>query len=85
MPITKLGQRRQVVIPKALCEALGLRVGDFVEVKRTRSAIVVKPTRLVDPEDTLTPEEERIVARGFRQIKRGQYKTWDQLKRELGH
>ena len=46
MAISKLGQRRQVVIPKTLCEALGLRVGDFVEVKRARSSIVVKPKRL---------------------------------------
>lgn len=85
MPIGKLGRRRQVVIPKSICDDLGLREGDFVEVKRTRSGIVVRPKRLVDPEDTLTPEEEKIVARGFRQIKRGQYVTWEKLKRELGH
>ena len=36
-----------------------------------------------DPEDTLTPEEEKLVAGGFRQIKRGQHVTWDQLKHAL--
>ncbi len=33
MPIGKIGQRRQVVIPKEIFDALGLRTGDFVEVK----------------------------------------------------
>ena len=32
MAISKLGLRRQVVIPKEICEELGLQEGDFVEV-----------------------------------------------------
>ena len=32
MAISKVGQRRQVVIPKEICEDLGLKEGDFVEV-----------------------------------------------------
>ncbi len=82
--ISRLGQRRQVVIPKTICDELGLRQGDFVEVTKSRDHVVIKPKKLVDPEDTLTPEEEKIVARGFRQLKRGQYVTWDKLKDELG-
>jgi AbrB family looped-hinge helix DNA binding protein len=34
MPVSKLGQRRQVVIPKEICDELGLREGDVVEVAR---------------------------------------------------
>ena len=34
MRISKLGQRRQVVIPKEICDELGLREGDVVEVAR---------------------------------------------------
>ncbi len=33
MPVSKLGQRRQVVIPKSICEELNLETGDFIEVK----------------------------------------------------
>jgi hypothetical protein len=36
------------------------------------------------PEDGLTPEEEKVIARGFRQLRRGNYVTWDQLRDELG-
>ena len=82
--IGRIGQRRQVVIPKAICEKLGLREGDFVEVAESNDRIVIRPKKLVDLEDTLTPEEEKIVARGFKQLKQGKYVTWDQLKRELG-
>ena len=84
MSISRVGKRRQIVIPKAVCEEVGLREGDFVEVSSRKGHVEIQPKRLVDLEDTLTPEEEKIVAKGFRQLKRGQFVTWDQLKNELG-
>ena len=84
MPVSRVGKRRQVVLPKAVCEAVGLVEGDFVEVTTRRGRVEIQPKRLVDLEDTLTPEEEKIVAKGFRQLKRGQFVTWDQLKNEVG-
>jgi AbrB family looped-hinge helix DNA binding protein len=84
MAVSRLGQRRQVVIPKAICDELGLREGDFVEVTRGKDRIVVKPKKLVDLENTLTPEEEKRVAEGFAQLKRGEYVAWERLKDELG-
>jgi len=71
MPIGKLGQRRQVVIPKDICDALGLNVGDYVEVNRVKSTVVIKPKKLVDADDVLTPEEEAVVKKGVLE-KRGQ-------------
>ncbi len=83
MPVSRLGQRRQVVIPKELCEELGLREGDFVEVTSTRGAVVIKPKRLVDPDDILTPHEEAIVRKGEAQLKRGKHVRWEGLKTRL--
>ena len=40
MPISKLGQRRQVVIPKDICENLGLETGDFVEIIQDGGRVV---------------------------------------------
>lgn len=34
--ISKIGQRRQVVIPRGICEDLGIKEGDFVEVKESK-------------------------------------------------
>src|SRR6266481_324630 len=55
MPIGKIGQRRQVVIPKEIFDALGLRTGDFVEVQRVKGTVVIKPKKLVNVDEMLTP------------------------------
>ena len=83
MPIGKIGQRRQVVIPKEIFDALGLRTGDFVEVTQVKRTVVIKPKKLVDAEDVLTPEEERAVKRGEAQLRRGQYVTLEDVEHDL--
>lgn len=84
MPISKLGQRRQVVIPKDICDDLGLEVGDFVEVVQEGGRIIIKPKQLVDPEDTLSPEDEEAVRQGMKDIERGDVRPWSDVKHELG-
>jgi AbrB family looped-hinge helix DNA binding protein len=83
MPIGKVGQRRQVVIPKEIFEALGLQTGDFVEVTKVKNTVVIKPKKLVDADDVLTAEEEAIVRKGERQLRQGKSKPWSQIKHEL--
>jgi len=83
MPIGKIGQRRQIVIPKEIFDALGLRTGDFVEVTQVKRTVVIKPKKLVDAEDVLTPEEERAVRRGEAQLRRGEYITLEDLEHDL--
>jgi AbrB family looped-hinge helix DNA binding protein len=83
MPVSKLGQRRQVVIPKEICDELGLREGDFVEVTRGEGVVVIKPKKLVDADDVLKPEEAGIVRKGETQLKKGKHVLWDDLKKQL--
>ena len=83
MPISKLGQRRQVVIPKEICDELGLAVGDFVEVNRVKNTVVIERKKLVDADDALSPEEERIVRKGERQLREGKSKPWSAIKHAL--
>jgi len=83
MGISRLGQRRQVVIPKEICEELGLSVGDFVEVRMTRGLATVKPKKLVDRDDILTPEEERRVRKGEAQLRQGKHILWEDAKKKL--
>ena len=65
MAISKVGQRRQVVIPKEICEDLGLKEGDFVEVKESWGFVLIKPKKLVDSDDDiLIPEEETLIRKG---------------------
>ena len=84
MAISKVGQRRQVVIPKEICEDLGLKEGDFVEVKESWGFVLIKPKKLVDSDDDiLIPEEETLIRKGEAQLKRGEYVLWDYLKKRI--
>lgn len=83
MPIVKIRTNRQVSVPKVIFDELGLKEGDFVEVNRQGSDIVIRPKRLVDLDDTLSPEEEKLVEQGFRQLRRGDSVPWSELKDEL--
>jgi AbrB family looped-hinge helix DNA binding protein len=83
MPISKLGQRRQVVIPKEICDALGLHEGDFVEVTSAEGQVIIKPKTLVDADDVLTPEEEKVVRKGEAQLNKGDHVAWDDVKTRL--
>lgn len=84
MGVTKLGQRGQVVIPKEIRDEVGLKAGDFLEIVRREGDIIIKPKKLVDMEDTLTEEEEKLVVKGFEALKNGDFIPWEQLKNELG-
>jgi AbrB family looped-hinge helix DNA binding protein len=84
MPIVRIRTNRQVTIPKVISDNLGLKEGDFVEVMSSGSDIIIRPKRLVDSEDVLSPEEEELVERGFKQLKKGEYVAWKELKHELG-
>ena len=83
MPIVKIRTNRQVTVPKAIFDDLGLKEGDFVEMKLQGTDIVIKPKRLVDMEDSLSTEEEKLIETGFEQLKNGEYVAWDDLKHEL--
>jgi AbrB family looped-hinge helix DNA binding protein len=61
MPIGKIGQRRQVVIPQDICEDLGLAVGDYVEVQRVKGTVVITPKKVVDVDEVLTPEQKAYI------------------------
>jgi len=61
MLISKVGQRRQVVIPKEICEELGLHKGDFVEVTRDKSVVIITPKKLVDADEVLTSAQRATI------------------------
>ena len=84
MPTVKIRTNRQVTVPKVIFDDLGLKEGDYVDVSRQGSEIVIRPKRLVDLDDTLGPEEEKLVEKGFRELRQGKSVAWSTLKDELG-
>jgi AbrB family looped-hinge helix DNA binding protein len=81
--ISRVGKRRQVVIPQRVCQALDLREGDFVEVQSVRGAVLIKPKKLVDADDVLTPEEQAVVRKGEDQLRRGESVSLTEVHHEL--
>ena len=81
--VGRVGQRRQVVIPKEMLESLNLREGDFVAFAPQKNGVLIKPKRLVDPDDTITSAEAKIVLKGVAQLKRGESKPWREVKHAL--
>ena len=45
--------------------------------------VVITPKKLVDADDVLTPEEEKLVRKGEAQLKKGQHVAWDDVKQQL--
>jgi AbrB family looped-hinge helix DNA binding protein len=83
--VSRIGQRRQVVIPKRVFDALKLRAGDFVEVSAEGGRLQMRPKRLVDVgEVTLSASEAVQVRRGEAEIKAGRSRSWRTVKDELG-
>jgi bifunctional DNA-binding transcriptional regulator/antitoxin component of YhaV-PrlF toxin-antitoxin module len=81
--IGRLGQRRQVVIPREIIENLRMRTGDFLAITQKDNAIIVKAKRVVDADDVLTPKEAKLVRRGEAQLKRGASRPWRDVKNAL--
>jgi len=84
-PIGRVGQRRQVVIPRHICESLQLKEGDFVAFAARAGGVLIKPRRMVDPDDVLTREESALVKKAEREMRQGKYVTLARLERELAH
>jgi AbrB family looped-hinge helix DNA binding protein len=81
--IGRVGQRRQVVIPKEILESLNMREGDLVAVAQRGDSVVIKRKTLVDPDDVLTPAEGALVKKAEREMKQGKYVTLAQLHHDL--
>ena len=82
--LSRIGQRRQVVIPKAIFDLLRLREGDFVEVTAEAGRVFLKPKKLVHSDDVLTPAEAKKVRHALKQVKERKTRPWTDVKHELG-
>jgi bifunctional DNA-binding transcriptional regulator/antitoxin component of YhaV-PrlF toxin-antitoxin module len=81
--VGRVGQRRQLVIPRDMLESLKVQEGDFVAFSRHANGVLIKPKRLVDPDDVLTPAETKKVLHALKQVRQGKTKTLAQIKHEL--
>jgi AbrB family looped-hinge helix DNA binding protein len=83
--IGRVGLRRQVVIPREMLETLNIREGDLVALQKQADGVLIKPKRVVDPDDILTPQESALVAKARREMRAGKYVNLAQLEYDLAH
>ena len=81
--IGRVGQRRQVVIPREMLETLNIQEGDFVAFAQKQNGVLIKPRRVVDPDDILTPEESALLKKAEREMREGKFVTLAQLRHDL--
>lgn len=82
--IGRVGQRRQVVIPREMLETLKLQEGDLVAFSKRADGVLIKPKRAVDPDDVLTASQAKRLRESLKQMRQGKTKPWTQIKHELG-
>jgi AbrB family looped-hinge helix DNA binding protein len=82
--IGRVGQRRQVVIPRDIPQTLKLREGDFVAFSKEANGVLIKPKRVVDLDNVLTPAEAKKLRRSLKQARQGKTLPWSQVKHDLG-
>jgi len=72
-----------VVIPREIFKTLQLQEGDFVALAKHGNGVLVKPRRVVDPQEVLTPAEAKRLRQSLKQTRAGAARPWAAIKREL--
>ena len=77
MSVVKVMQRRQVVIPKELFDALHLEVGDYLEARLEGDRLVYIPKKLVDRDEWYASKQgQATIAKALNDIKQGKGKEF---------
>jgi len=74
-----------VVIPREMLETLNLQEGDFVAFAEQKNGVLIKPKRLVDPDDILTPDESALVKKAEQEMRQGKFVTLAELRNDPDH
>ena len=81
--VVRIGERRQIVIPKEVLRTLKVREGDLVALSKHANGVLIKPKRSPDPDDMLTPSERAMVTKARREMREGRSISLAQLEHEL--
>jgi hypothetical protein len=57
---------------------------NFVAFRKQANGLLIKPKRVVDPDDVLTPTEAKKVRHALRQVRERRTKPLAKIKHELG-
>ena len=66
-----------------MLKKLQMHEGDFVAFAQKDNGVLVKPKRLVDPDDILTRKESALVKKAEREMRQGKFVTLAELRHDL--
>ena len=75
MPLGKLGKRRLVVIPQDVCDEVGLKEGDLIELLAREGTIIITPKKVVDADKVRTNGKVVSASSAQAEIRTGQLIT----------
>ncbi len=81
MSRVKIQSHRRITLPKKIFEDLGLKEGDWVEVRLRDRFLILIPQR--SPEDLLDEQEEERLQKALQQIQAGDVVPWEKIKTDL--
>jgi len=81
--IGRVGQRRQVVIPREIFDSLKLQAGNLVAFSMRDNGVLIKPQRAVASDEILTREESALITKARREMRQGEFVTLAQLEHDL--
>jgi AbrB family looped-hinge helix DNA binding protein len=82
--LSRIRQRRQVIIPKKVFDALALAEGDLLEVTAENGGIAMKLQTPAYAGDTLTAADAKKVRHAMAQLTAGKTRPWAKVKHDLG-
>jgi AbrB family looped-hinge helix DNA binding protein len=82
--MSRIGQRREVVIPKTIFDKLHLEEGDVMEVTAEHGRLAMKRKNPVDADEVLMSSEAQKLRHALKQVRAGKTRGWLKIKHELG-
>jgi AbrB family looped-hinge helix DNA binding protein len=74
--VSRIGRRREVVIPQDILDHLHLHEGDLVEVRSHGGRVTLQPKLAAGSDETLTATEAKKLRLGLQEMKKGKTQPW---------
>lgn len=73
MPLVQVRQKAQITLPQKVRHVLGIKEGDYLEVRLEDDKLILQPKVLLDrfPEIELSPKGERMLQESLNDVKKG--------------
>lgn len=79
--LVQVREKAQITLPSKVRDVLGIRKGDYLEVKIQKNGLLLSPKILFNkfPEVTLSKKGEKMLEESLEDVKKGRVKRFDNL------